>query len=63
MNLKFWKKKTIIELLNQQLALMTHDERVEHLRAIVPRVCPGAHVSLNPKKRICDDVRERMVSP
>ena len=46
--MKFWKKKTIIEVLNQHLALLTHDEKIEALKAIVPEVCNGAHVSKNP---------------
>lgn len=43
-------KLTIIQHLNAHLAGMTHDERVEALKAIVPEVCEGAHVSKNPPK-------------
>lgn len=45
---EIWKSPTIIDRLNKHLAGMTHDERVEALKAIVPEVCPGAHVSKNP---------------
>jgi hypothetical protein len=50
MNLTFWRKKTIIELLEQHLCLMTFDEKVAHLKAIIPQVCQGINVSKNPPK-------------
>ena len=50
MNFTFWKKRTIIELLNQHLVLLSHNEKVECLKAIVKEVCPGAHVSYNPPR-------------
>jgi hypothetical protein len=30
---------------------MTYDEKVEHLKAIIPEVCPGVHVAYNPKRK------------
>lgn len=51
MNFKFWKKKTVLEILNQQTCLMTHDEKIEYLKVIIPQVCPGVNVSKNPKKK------------
>jgi len=49
----FWKKPktSIIDHLNAHLKPFTHDEKIEHLKAIIPLVCPGVHVSLNPPKR------------
>ena len=52
MNLPFFKKKTIIELLEQHLSGMNHDQKIEHLKAIVPLVCPGVNVSKNPPKGV-----------
>lgn len=52
MNLTFWKKKTIIEILDQHLAPMTLDEKIEHLKTIIPKVCPGVNVSKNPPKGV-----------
>ena len=46
---EIWKSPTIIQQLNKHLAGMTHDQRVEALKAIVKEVCPNCHVSLNPK--------------
>ena len=48
MKFTFWRKKTVIELLKQHLILMTHDEKIQHLKAIIPLVCDGCHVSKNP---------------
>ena len=45
---EIWKSPTIIEHLNKHLKGMTHDEKIEALKAIIPLVCEGAHVSKNP---------------
>jgi hypothetical protein len=50
MNLTFWRKKTVIELLEQHLCLMTKDEKIAHLKAIIPQICPGVNISRNPPK-------------
>jgi len=55
---KFWKKKSVIEVLNQHLSKMTWDEKVDHLKTIIPMVCPNCHVSLNPKHKISEEVME-----
>ena len=50
MNFKFWKKKSVIEVLNQHLAGFTRDEKIDHLKTIIPRVCEGVNVSKHPPK-------------
>jgi len=60
MNFTFWKKKTIVEILKQHLILMTHDQKIEHLKAIIPLVCPGVNVSKNPPTK---DKRKPKVKP
>ena len=60
MNLAFWKKKTIIELLEQHLSGMTHDQKIEHLKAIIPQVCEGVSVHKNPPKGVKRTVKERI---
>ena len=45
----FFKKKTIIDRLNDHLKDRPFEEKVACLKAIVSEVCPGAHVSFNPK--------------
>ncbi len=45
------KKKTIIELLEQHLSLMSHEEKIEHLKAIIPQVCEGVSVYRNPNRK------------
>jgi len=44
------KETTIIDHLNTHLKPFTHDEKIEHLKAIVPLVCPGVNVSKNPRR-------------
>ena len=47
---EIWKdKKTIIDRLNDHLKDRPFEEKVACLKAIVSEVCPGAHVSYNPK--------------
>ena len=50
MRLAFWKKKTIIDRLNKHMELMTDREKIEHLKAIIPQVCPGISVHRNRPK-------------
>jgi len=45
---EIWKSPTIIQQLNKHLSGMSHEQKVEALKAIVPEVCPGCHVSFNP---------------
>jgi len=45
---EIWKSPTIIQQLNKHLKGMSHEQKVEALKAIVPEVCEGAHVSKNP---------------
>ena len=52
---EIWKKKTIIDRLNDHLSGMTHDQRVEALKAIVKEVCSGVNVSKNPVRKKASD--------
>ena len=36
MKLIFWKRKTIIDRLNEHFKKMKYEEKIEHLKAIVP---------------------------
>ena len=45
---EIWKSPTIIQQLNKHLKGMSFEQKVEALKAIIPLVCPGAHISLNP---------------
>ena len=52
---EIWKSPTIIQQLNKHLAGMTHEQKIEALKAIVKEVCDGVNVSKNPVRKKAPD--------
>ena len=47
---EIWKSPTIIQQLNKHLKGMSHEQKVEALKAIIKEVCSGVNVSKNPPR-------------